>query len=519
MVGAQTGGRMSFLTILRKDRFLAIGYLLLAAVGLWPLTMTPLLPFIDLNLTASHGAMLFDVADSHHPVSQYYAINWAPVPYWTSYLIAAVADAIAGTLFAAKALVGLWIVLLPAATIRLLAALKRDPRLGLWAFLLNWERNLWGGWVAYLLGMALALWALAWLLETDSWRQALKVTALAALIALTHIQALGFLAIAGMAMTVAQKLSWRRIRLNVLALSGGLLAILPWLYKLFEHVPSGVKAVTTWRFVEHTAAQKMNNLYVFTFDTFAGKSLSIIPVAVFLCLIVGPLIIAALARPMRAAPLAPALVVFFSALLLYLVLPFAVSGLLTHKHTYVRYASFMLLGLLLIPRTRLRGRQSWALWPGIVLALLMGVHMTKHLRGFGQRVQPFTALFGLVEAGAQVLPIINNRKDPACKMSPSGSFHGMLAGAARAFDPYFFRTHHIPIIYRRRRLPAVRSTLSNVSRRNVMTQLRGYDYALVQGLRRDPFRAALAAGKVRLVKEAGMWRLYAVVKPAAAKPR
>ena len=56
-------------------------------------------------------------------------------------------------------------VLLPLSMLRLALALGRDPRLSLWGFLVSWDHNLFAGWHAYGLGMAIGFVVLAKLVE------------------------------------------------------------------------------------------------------------------------------------------------------------------------------------------------------------------------------------------------------------------------------------------------------------------------------------------------------------------
>jgi hypothetical protein len=188
----------------RRDRLLAVCFIALSIAGLAPLFASPILPFGDWNKVAGHAAILWDVAFGDGVLAHHFEINTTPVPYWTGFVISAIFSAIGGVLFAAKMGIAIIIVGLPLAVTRLLVALKRDPRLGLWAFILNYDRNMWAGWVAYLLGMAMVLWTIAWLLEVDSWPQALKVSLLSALVAVTHSQALAYLAVAGFLLYLVQ---------------------------------------------------------------------------------------------------------------------------------------------------------------------------------------------------------------------------------------------------------------------------------------------------------------------------
>jgi hypothetical protein len=497
----------------RRDRLLAIGFVLLAVAGLLPLFFTPILPFIDWNKVTGHGAILWDVAFGDGVLAHHFRINTTPVPYWTGFIITAILASIGGVLFAAKAMVAMLIVGMPLAVMRLLVALKRDPRLGLWAFLLNYERNMWAGWIAYLLGMAMVLWTLAWLLEADTWKKALKATLMSALIAVTHSQALAYLAAAGLLLYLVQP-SFKRAAIHTLGLSGGLVAVLPWLgdvaYKVSAKATTA-KLSDSFLLDMHTPDERISSFYDYTFHVFAGEFTSWIPVLALVLLLAGPVLVASVGRPIRDARLAPALLIMLAAALLYAVLPFSLRAPdIFHKHNYVRYGSFILVGLLLVPRQRLRGRAALALAPGIVLALAMDWHTARHFSRFSPSVEPFLEIMAAVKPNSRLLPIIVQKDDPTCAMAPIGGLHGLLAADAHSFDPYFFGSKHVPITYRPGK--GIRSPVFHGRRFDWDKDLRRYDYVWIQGLHGDPFIKDKGERPVKLVLEAGMWRLYEVVK-------
>lgn len=491
----------------RNDRLFALLFGVLLVCAWLPLTQTPILPFIDLQNNVGGASMIVE-AMTGGPMSKYFEVNWEPVPYWTCYLIMAVVSHVAGTLFAAKFVCGLLSLVLPLSAIRFLIATGRDHRQGLWAFLLVWDRNLYAGWVSYLLGMAIALYTLAWLVETTSWRSALRVTAMSGLVALSHAQALAFLAVAGITLVLTQKPSIKRIAIGALALSGGMVGAIPWILEMFKNVPvNTVKQVMTFKW--DTPREKMTGFYDFTFGSFGGVFDTNIPVLVFGMLIIGPLMLAMLRRTMPRATIWPPLAITLSCVLLYLVLPFAIFGPIPHKHNYVRYGTFILLGLILIPKPRLDRSAFLALVPGIVLALLLDLHVARQLRDQSKRVEPFLDIIASIKPHSTILPVVNEYADPACQMAPYNQFHSYASGATRSFDPLFFDNKLTPILYKRQARPPFPFN----GKLDYEHFIRHYDYVLVQGLSRDPFHTRTIIAPVQLVKEAGMWRLYRVGKP------
>src|SRR5690606_18930578 len=110
--------------------------------------------------------------------------------YWTGYLFLAVLEPIFGVILSVKIVIGFLVLLLPIATMRLLVALGRSPLLGLWVFMLTWDVNLFWGWFTFQMGMGLAIWALAWVVEMKTYRDAYRLAILGVVIAATHVHSL-----------------------------------------------------------------------------------------------------------------------------------------------------------------------------------------------------------------------------------------------------------------------------------------------------------------------------------------
>src|SRR5688572_18668441 len=189
--------RTSLWQALRSDRFLLVTTVVLFVTACLPLFLTPFLPFADLGLNTASAELMWDVLLGREPAATYHRVNWAPVPYWVSYGLSALLGRVFGPLIAAKLFTALVFALLPLSTMRLLLALGRDPRLGLWSFLLIWQQNLYAGWTAYMLGIALVSIACAWLLEAETLADGFRIAPFSAAIALTHIQATWLLAVCG----------------------------------------------------------------------------------------------------------------------------------------------------------------------------------------------------------------------------------------------------------------------------------------------------------------------------------
>jgi hypothetical protein len=433
----------------------------------------------------------------------------------------AAASAVGGVLFAAKAMVAILAVAIPLSVMRLLLALGRSPRLGLWAFAALWEHNLYSGWVTYLLGMAMALWALALLIDMETVWDALGVLAWTALTALTHVQAVALLALAGAGITVIGLRRGKKLRLHALALAGGALPVLPWVQT--HLAPNGHATKVPFTFDWHPAVMKAGKLFSYTFDHYPSDPPVWAPAFAFAVLLVGPLFVAGAVRrragageagPMVRDGSAAAVVVALSCLVLYAALPFEIKGPVWHYHNYPRYATFALLTLLLLPRADLRGKRALWLLPGVVAALAMDATTAGQLRRFADNCRPFLALIAQVREGSRVLPLINVETDPACAYHPYNQFHSYLTAATKSFDPYLFHNDANPLLFRPEHEPSIPRWPYVTDQLVMEKHARYFDYILIQGLDRDPFRTGgrLQGARVHLAAEGGIWRLYSIDK-------
>jgi hypothetical protein len=526
---------MKLVQALRADPLLLALTALLVLAGWAPLFVTPFLPLSDLHNNAAAAVMLPGAAWGSGTLGYYYQVNWAPIPYWTAYAIMIVAGAVGGVLFAAKAMVAVLVVALPLSLMRLLLAVGRSPRLGLWWFAAFWEHNLYSGWVTYLLGMALALYALAELIEMESWRDAWRVLGWTVLVGLGHIQAVALLAVAGLGITVIGRMRGKSVAQHALALSGGALPVLPWVGA--HLLPNGHGPRQPFWFDWTPLSERASKLFSYTFDDYPKDPPVWAPAFAFAVMLLGPLVLAAVRqRPALTSPgspdrslardgSAPAVVVVLSCVLLYGTLPFEIRGPVEHYHNYPRFATFVLLTLPLLPRPDLRRFRALYLAPGIVAALAMDATTLAQFRRFGAHARPFLELFPHVPAGSRILPLIHVNSDPACAYDPYNQFHAYLSAATSSYDPYLFHNDGMPLLYRTEHEPKIPRWRNVTDQLDMEKHAGSFDFILVQGLDRDPFRPGgrLAGARVRRVAEAGIWRLYAIARGegragAAARP-
>jgi hypothetical protein len=511
-------GRSVLVQTFQSDRALTIATALVGAVALLPLFVTPFLPLADLPDHTAQGALLPDILLNRGLAAHHYRIQWAPVPYWTTHVIVAALTPIVGALVAAKVMVGLAVLALPLAVMRTLVSLGRDARLGLWAFALSWDHNLYLGWTAFSLGMSLALWGVAWLLEAQTIRDAVRLGLLTGLLGLTHVQSVAYFGVVLVVMLLIRKPFKRALLIHGIACSGFVITILPWLQRRFS--TSGHLAMPKFTFEFHTLREKLASLFKYSLDNQPDSTVSGV---VFLVLLIGPMVLASLpsqtsierskssegAGP-AAHPVTAALVLLVP-LGLFLLVPWSINGPIFHWYTYARYATLTLASLLFLPRMSFRGPSALWLVPGVAVALFMNARIARQFADYAQRARPFLEVIAHVKPNSSYLPLQLDDNDPAMYFPPFSQIHAYIAAVKKGYDPHLFDNDSIPFRYRpEHRLP--QPVYNQPYAFSLKDHGRFYDYVLVQGLASDPIPRATPVPHVRarLVVEAGRFRLYAI---------
>jgi hypothetical protein len=430
-----------------QDRVLLSGTAILLLAAWVPLFLTPFVPGADLSLNTTCAELLGDALRGLEPAATYHQVNLKPVPYWTGYLLAMTLGRLMGPLLGAKVLSAFLIGLLPLSTMRLLLALGRDPRLGLWAFLLVWQQNFFAGWHAFILGICLVSIVFAWMLEAETWTDGLRLAPWTALVALTHIQATFLLGVAGAGLCfVTGKLS-RRLLVHGCAGLGALLIVVLW---LGDRVGLGAQASTvgsSFTFGWHTPAYKLSKVFYYTLDNFSQPDAERAAAIAFVIAALGPLAIGQMRAQnvrYRAAPL----ILVAAAGVLYVLLWWEVNGPIAHWYTYPRYASVAVLWLLLVPAPRLRGVASIALAPGILAALWLDVKVAEQFAAFGERTRPLLEVIARVPARAKVLPLVldDNDPDPYFRNAADHALFAYITAVGHGYSPYLWNIPSLPIM-------------------------------------------------------------------------
>jgi hypothetical protein len=503
--------RTSLAAAFAADRFLLWATVALLVASWIPLFLTPILPFSDLGINTACADLIWDAATFRQPAATYYKVQWGPLPYWTTYGLSSLLGKVFGPLLAAKVLTAFILALVPLGIMRLLLAFGRDARLGLWAFAMSWEHNLFAGWLAMMVGVGLVSFVLAWMVDAETAGDGFRIAPYAALIGLTHVQATWLFGLAGGALTFTTGPIRRRIVVHAAAFAGTALVVIPWL--LGQVRPHGAAPVTMAQFGYewHTPAAKLSQFFAYTLDNFSRRDGEQAAAIAFVVLVLGPLLLGVLPTRGVRDRLSP-VVLLVVAGALYALLPFAISGPIFHWYTYPRYSTVVLLWLLLIPRPRLRGWATAALLPGVLAALLLDVKACEQFASFGRHTRPFLEVIAKVPPKASVLSIVldDNDPDPDLKLPPYHQLYAYITAVGHGYTPYLWSVPSLPLLYRPENgkpNPYWTGTFS------MEAHGKYYDYIMVQGFQHgDPVAGSVAADglRPRLILEVDRWRLYAV---------
>jgi hypothetical protein len=510
MVNRLTGWWLNTPTVrmFREDALLRWATAALCIIALVPLWVTPILPLVDMGSTIGAAGLLDDVAFGDGVATKYYRVSWFPIPYWTMYAFISLMEQLGGVLFAAKASVGLVVVLLPISVMRLLVGLERSPRFGLWAFLLAWDTNLYWGWTTFQLGMALALYLIANIAEIQTGRQALKLIPLGLLIALTHVHALALCLSVGLALGIAQRPILPAIGRSFIALLGCFIGIAPWLLRR----SGGEGALGTGlHFKYPPVAEKISSLFRFTLDNLPQSPGAVLTAAAFLMLVLGPVLLGLVEQKHpRVESDRRASLFLFVALGLYLSMPFSVWGVIGHWWTYPRFATYVLIGILLIPRPVFDGWRRWLLTPGILCAFALHIEVARQFSAYGEYVEPYLDIVAEMEPGSTFMPIDLDISYSGTREQTLGQLHGYAAALTSSYDPHLFNHPNSPMVFRNERIPPHPNWYKP---RTFSMEKHGryYDYIIVHPKKLDPLHRQRASLGLDLVREAGAWRLYEVV--------
>lgn len=483
--------------------------LVLSLVSLAPLAVTPIVPLTDLGSTVGASGLLLDALFGKAPIADLYFVNPNLVPYWTGYVFLALVGLVVGPVMAAKALVAVCVIAMPLSLLRLARALGRDWAVVTFGFLLAWDLNLYWGWVTFHLGMSLAVWALALLIEADSWKAAARLIPLTALVALTHAHAVVLLTLGALLTAVGRARPFRSAALHAVSCLG-FLVLTPWLWSEVLKPKPGSGPMS---FVSPPVNERIGKVFEHALGYFVDQpGLGLVSV-VFLVIVGVSLFAGALLARGDAPRPALVLAVVATPLLLYLFLPFEVRGPVPHWWTYPRFATLVLGALLLVPNVMPSPRARWGL-VGAALAVTLALSAVRlsQFRLYGAHVRPYLELVEQMPEGSRFLPLDLEIFFPGFREPSLGQLHGYAAAARHSYDPHLFDHSAMPLLYRPHVQPPTPDWYKpQATYTSAMAQ--HYDYVLITPPSRD-FLPSVEPRVLELVGERGAWRLYRVLKPS-----
>ena len=167
-------------------------------------------------------------------------------------------------------------------------------------------------------------------------------------------------------------------------------------------------------------------------------------------------------------------------------------------------------------RGRIDGWRRWLLAPVVVAALVYVVALSSAFRTFNQHAAGFDEVVAQIPRGKRALTLIlRPMGDPGVvNVSAFNQFPSYVQLRRGGYNFYNF-AEGFPLRYRVR-LPA--PAWSHAEEFNWEAHGGAYDYFVVfrEGWEYAPMTAPLAEGKVRLVTQAGVWKLYQNIEIPAA---
>jgi hypothetical protein len=505
---------------LARDPVLLGLTVVLSIAVLAPLFVTRFLPLTDLSYHAALASLAKQIWAGDPLVSHHFMFQPRPSPYWTTYILLIGSGSLVGPLYATHIVVGLAVLLVPLGMMRLMIAVGRSPRLGLWAFALAWDFSVSMGFIAYTLGVGLSFFFMARVLEGlrgGRWttrREVLKTGALAVVLPLTHAQATATAGLLLGLLALAELPDKRHFRWLMGWAVLPVAALLPWVLT----TPSGgrgpvppVADMLYWA----PAGERIARFVHYSLGFVQGPVASEIQGMTILTLLLLPLVFASMRGGSRRVN-RRAWVLYAGAWLMYLTLPASLFWPFHQILIYERYTTFVMLFALLLPGVSFVGIRKSLLGPGLAMALASAGLVTWFFHKYDQHTAPLQEIFDEIPPGKKVLPIIWSRRTPESVHDTTCGITAYYNALKGGYSPNIFDTPNLPVRYvKEHQIPTPVWKLPrqiNVGEHGVL-----YDYVIVQGIERDRLRedreySTVAGDRVRamLVKEAGDWRLYAV---------
>jgi hypothetical protein len=432
-------------------------YLLLLPFFLLPLTLTRLLPGLDLPFHLSMVDMLSKAGRPDSPYAPYYQSTPMLAPYATHYLLLYVLGKVMALNTAHKIIIGLYVAGLPLAVASLLGVCGRSRIPALLAFPLAYNLTLHYGFISSALSLpvvALLLAQMTRLLTYEGGRrglvgQWLAAAALAVLLFLSHLQNFLYGMCAAMAFVLfcGRVVTWRRRGLAAAALLPAVAAIAWWqIHAGFATDTSGQRKTLSfaWSALKTARVTEMGwrprwgvDLLGRIYDLpahalrsfldgvdFRGARTLLVLVLLYFCLGLAGQAQATVEGEDRPRPrmAAASWVAFGGALFAYLALPHHLQAyeLMTFFPRFAPLTMVMMLPLMPAGLKRLSGELRALLpLPAVLFGVLYGRELANHYRRYGVETADFVAMLDRAQPGHKALGLVFDRQSRVMRIESS----------------------------------------------------------------------------------------------------
>ncbi|MCU1281216.1 MAG: hypothetical protein JWM53_4762, partial [bacterium] len=513
------------------DRWFVATFAVLAVATVLPIWIAKYLPLLDLPNHLTAVAVWHYHDDPAWDFAQYYDLNLVPLPYWAHYYTVHLLTYVTRSVEVAnKIFLTGYALALPLGALAFARRFGRSRWLALFAFPLVWNFNLADGFIAYCAGFAAVPWALVVVdvhCERPTWRTALAVAAIGTLTYFFHLLAYAlFLTCAGVVVLMQRRALDARLfalrSLPVLSAAGiGVWALRHANKMNFRPVTGAGRDL-----IYDPLAQRLAQIPERLINFVPGQIDEIVLVVLVVCWLA---LVVTAARAHEQEPHSdepPRLqpqhderqheglhgwrveACVLAALALYLVAPRSMQKPFYWHMINGRFVVALALFAVLAVRGRIDGWRRWLLAPVAVASLVYTVALCDAFRTFNQHAAGFDEVVEKLPRGKRVLTmILRPMGDPTTvNVSAFNQFPSYVQLRRGGYNFYNFAEGY-PLRYRYR-LPA--PPWSHAEEFRWGDHGPTYDYFVVfrEGWEYDPMKGPREDGKVRLVTERGVWKLY-----------
>jgi hypothetical protein len=495
------------------DRWLVAAFALSALLTVLPIWIAKYLPLLDLPNHLAAVAVWHYHDDPSWDFARFYDLNLVPLPYWAHYYTVHLLTYVTRSVEVAnKIFLTGYALALPAGAWALARRFGRSPWLALFAFPLVWNFNLGDGFIAYCAGFAavpLALVVVDRHATEPSWPRALAVAAVGSSIYFFHLLAyVLFLVCAGL-VVLAQERAWSPRLLAVRALPvlscAGIGAwALHHANSMRFHRVTGAGRDLIYDPVAERLAQIPDRLINFL-PGHVDELVLIVAVCCWLALAITA------ARGGEAREPSPHVwgpeLCFVAALALYLLCPRSMQRPFYWHMINGRFVVAIALFASVMLRGPIVGRRRWLMAPVVVATAIYAIALCGAFREFNRHAAGFDEVVSQIPRGKQVLTLVlRPMGDSTVNVSAFNQWPSYVQLRHGGYNFYNF-AEGFPLRYRVQ-LPA--PPWSHTDQFDWRMHSAPYDYFLTfrEGWEYSPMKQPLADGKVRLVAESGVWRLY-----------